>query len=106
MIASTKPRPSYLTRSPGLGRRRPNRLLGAQWPAAFPIVQFPNAPLAVALVATVVARLAAGDVHDYAEAVASVGFAAWAYLELASGVNWFRRLLGVTGLVWVVLRLV
>ena len=81
-------------------------MLGASWPARFPIVQFPNAPLAVALVATVVARLASGDVHDYAYAVASVGFAAWAYLELAAGVNWFRRLLGAAALVWVVLRLV
>lgn len=81
-------------------------MLTASWPAAFPVVQFPNAPLAVALVATVVARLASGDVHDYAYAVASVGFAAWAYLELTAGVNWFRRLLGAAGLVWVVLRLV
>ena len=56
--------------------------------------------------ATLVARLASGDVHDYAYAVASVGFAAWAYLELAAGVNWFRRLLGAAALVWVVLRLV
>ena len=65
----------------------------------------PNAPLAVALVATVVARLAEGDVHDYAYAIASVGFAAWAYLELSAGANWFRRLLGAGALVWLVLRL-
>ena len=81
-------------------------MLSTGWPAAFPLVQFPNAPLAVALVATVVARLASGEVHDYAYAVASVGFAAWAYLELTAGVNWFRRLLGAGALVWVVLRLV
>jgi hypothetical protein len=83
-----------------------SRVFRAGWPAAYPLVQFPNAPLAVALVATLVARLATGDVHDYAYAVASVGFAAWAYLELAAGVNWFRRLLGAAALVWVVLRLV
>jgi hypothetical protein len=80
-------------------------VLGASWPQAFPIVQFPNAPLIVALAATVVARVATGDVRDYADAVASVGFAAWATLEVTGGVNWFRRLLGVAGLVWVVFRL-
>lgn len=65
----------------------------------------PNAPLAVALVATVVARFTDADVHAYAYAIASVGFGVWAYLELTSGVNWFRRLLGAAGLVWVVMRL-
>jgi hypothetical protein len=60
----------------------------------------------VALVATVVARLTDADVHDYAYAIASVGFGAWAYLELAQGVNWFRRLLGLAALVWVVMRVV
>ena len=69
-------------------------------------MQFPNAPLIAALLATAVARFSDGDVHDYADAIASVGFAAWAYLELAQGVNWFRRLLGAAALVWVVLRLV
>jgi hypothetical protein len=68
-------------------------------------VQVPNVPLAAALVATVVARLAEGDTHDYAYAIASVGFAAWAYLEVAAGANWFRRLLGLAGLVYVVMRL-
>ena len=43
--------------------------------------------------------------HDYAYAIASVGFAAWAYLELSAGANWFRRLLGAGALVWLVLRL-
>ena len=52
-----------------------------------------------------VAQLAEGDVHDYAYAIASVGFAAWAYLELSAGANWFRRLLGAAALVWLVLRL-
>ena len=95
-----------LTRS--TARRRPARwsaFLKGGWPRAFPLVQVPNPPLAVALVATVVEQLAEGDLHDYAYAIASVGFAAWAYLELSAGANWFRRLLGAGALVWLVLRL-
>jgi len=106
-IASQKPLPSLLTRSaaPRARQRGWTRFLRAGWPAAFPIVQFPNLPLLVALAATVVARLTDDSVHDYAYAIASVGFAAWAYLELSDGVNWLRRLLGLAGLVWVVMRL-
>ncbi len=67
-------------------------------------MQFPNPPLIAALAATVAARLTHGDVRDYAHGAASVGFAAWAWLELAEGDNWFRRGLGAVGLVWVVIR--
>ena len=49
-------------------------------PPAFPVAQFPNAPLLVAL-------------------------GVWAWQEAAHGVNWFRRLLGVAGLAFVVARL-
>ncbi len=80
-------------------------MLQSGWPERFPLVQFPNPPLAVALVATLTARFTDGSVHDYAYAIASVGFAAWAYLELSAGSNWVRRLLGLAGLVWVVTRL-
>ncbi len=54
--------------------------------------------------ATGAARLTSGEVHDYAYGAASVAFGAWAWLELADGDNWFRRLLGAGGLVWVVTR--
>ncbi|MEA2313032.1 MAG: hypothetical protein QOE28_3000, partial [Solirubrobacteraceae bacterium] len=32
------------------------------------------------------------------------GLAAWAWSELASGVNWVRRAIGVAGLVYVVVK--
>ena len=72
------------------------------WPERFPLVQFPNAPLIVAIVAAVVARIADGTVHDVARAVTEVGVIMWALLEIAQGSNWFRRLLGAAVLVWVV----
>jgi len=80
-------------------------VLRTGWPPDYPLFQFPNAPLLVALGATGVARATEGDAQDYADAVASVGFAAWAYLELTDGANAFRRLLGAAGLAYVVTRL-
>ena len=74
------------------------------WPASFPLAQFPNAPLLVALGGWVVAAVAHGSVHAYARAVFYAGLAAWAWEELAGGVNWVRRGLGVAGLVYVVVK--
>lgn len=65
------------------------------FPAQFPIVQFPNAPLIVALAAGVVARTSHGSGHGYASSVSYLALAIWAYEELVRGANWFRRLLGL-----------
>ena len=75
------------------------------WPASFPVVQFPNAPLLVALGGWLVAALTGGSAHSYARAVFYVGLAAWAWEELTDGVNWVRRGLGVAGLVYVVVKI-
>jgi hypothetical protein len=80
------------------------RLAERGWPPQYPVLQAPNAPLGVALVALLVAALTHGSVHDYARAVFYVGLAAWAWEELAGGVNWFRRALGLVGLVYVVVK--
>ena len=74
------------------------------WPASFPVAQFPNAPLLVALGGWLVAALASGSVHAYARAVFYVGLAAWAWEELTGGVNWVRRMVGAGGLVYVVVK--
>jgi len=75
------------------------------WPASFPLAQLPNAPLLVAAGGWLVAALTDGSVHAYARAVFYVGLAAWAWGELASGVNWVRHALGAGGLVYVVVKL-
>jgi hypothetical protein len=68
--------------------------------------QFPNPPLWVALGALVVALLtAAGAVHDVASAVFYVALTVWAYEEAASGVNGFRKALGATALLLIVVTL-
>jgi hypothetical protein len=40
-----------------------------------------------------------GSVRAYARAAFYAGLAAWAWQELAGGVNWVRRALGAGGLV-------
>jgi hypothetical protein len=75
------------------------------WPASFPLAQFPNAPLLVGLAGWLVAALTDSSVHPYARAVFYAGLTAWAWEELASGVNWLRRSLGAAGLVYVVVKL-
>ena len=75
------------------------------WPAGFPLVQLPNAPLLVAAAGWLVAALTAGVAHHCARATFYTGLAAWAWKELEAGVNWFRRAIGGAGLVFVVLRI-
>jgi hypothetical protein len=75
------------------------------WPPSFPVAQFPNAPLLGALGGWLVAELTDGSVHDAGRAVFYAGLSAWAWEELAGGVNWVRRALGAGGLVYVVVKL-
>ena len=73
-------------------------------PARFPVVQFPNAPLLVAFGGWLVAAATDGSAHAYARATFYTGLAAWAWIELTGGTNWFRRALGAGGLVYVVVK--
>jgi hypothetical protein len=75
------------------------------WPSRFVLVQFPNAPLLVALAGSVVAGAADGRAADYADAAGRLGLAVFAYLELTDGANWFRRLLGAGVMVQLVVTL-
>ena len=75
------------------------------WPARFPVAQFPNAPLRVALVGRAIAVMTDGSVHAFARAAFYAGLAAWATEELVSGLNWVRRALGAGGLIYVVGKL-
>jgi hypothetical protein len=70
------------------------RLTQLGWPRSIPIVQFPNAPLIVAFLAGMAAARTHGLGHDYAAATSYLAMGIWAYQELATGVNWFRQLLG------------
>jgi hypothetical protein len=80
------------------------RLADLSLPRRFPIVQFPNLPLIVALAADVVGNFVTGSAHSYATSVSYLALTVWAYEELANGINWFRRLLGLAFLILLIVR--
>ena len=81
------------------------RLTEAGFPRNFPIVQCPNPPLAVGLLAGAIGGLVHGRGHDYAVAISYLAIGVWAYEELTQGVNLFRRLLGAAFAVLMVVRI-
>jgi len=76
----------------------------AGWPRGFPIAQFPNPPLLVALAGWGLAAVAGGTAHDVGRSVFILALGVWAWQEAVDGVNWFRRLVGGAALVWLVAR--
>ncbi len=75
------------------------------FPRRFPIVQFPNLPLITAFLAGEAGKFVRGTEHSFAASVSYVAMTIWAYEELARGVNWFRRLLGLVYVVILVVRI-
>ena len=73
------------------------------YPRRYPLVQFPNLPLIIALICGYGSRHIRGTGHAYLLAVAYLAMTIWAYEELVRGTNWFRRLLGLAFLVILVL---
>jgi hypothetical protein len=80
------------------------RLTTLGFPRRFPIVQFPNLPLIAAFIAGEAGRLVRGPNHGFTVSVAYLAMTIWAYEELVHGVNWFRRLLGLTYVIILVVR--
>ncbi len=78
------------------------RLRGLSWPKGYPIAQFPNPPLLIGLLALLLRYLTSGALADAFAAIAYVFIGVWAYLELTAGVNLFRRVLGLAGLIYIV----
>ena len=77
----------------------------AGWPSRFVLVQLPNLPLLVALLAGVVGGLTRGATATYADAIGRLALGVFAYLELTDGANWLRRLLGAAILAYLVYTL-
>ena len=75
------------------------------FPARYPVAQVPNAPLLLALAASLLSRALDGDAYAYARAVFYLGVSAWAWLEITDGTNAFRRAVGVAGAAYVVVAL-
>jgi hypothetical protein len=75
------------------------------WPARFVLVQFPNPPLIVALLASIAGHFARGSGHRYFLSMFYAALSVWAYEEARHGVNWFRHLLGLGFSVYILLSL-
>ena len=68
------------------------------------IVQHPNAPLIVWFVSFLLANLPMlSSYADLFEIIAFGSIFTWAWLEIVSGVNLFRRLLGIVVMAFIVL---
>jgi hypothetical protein len=76
------------------------------WPRSFPIAQFPNPPLLLAIAGWGLAEATSGTPHTIGRTVLTVGLLAWALGEMLAGVNWFRRLLGAGVLAWMLIGFV
>lgn len=70
------------------------------------VFQFPNLSLSAWIVLTVVARLSSGRIASGASIIASVALLIWAASEVWSGVNYFRRGLGLVVISFTMLALI
>jgi hypothetical protein len=67
------------------------------------LAQPPNLPLSVGVIATVLKLVVpSGNLHTGLDAIAFGALFTWAWLELFKGVNYFRRTLGLVGLIGLV----
>ena len=67
------------------------------------IISWPNIPLAGWILFKIVALIVTkGRIHSGAENLSMALLYTWAYLEITSGVNYFRRLLGLIVLIMLV----
>lgn len=62
------------------------------------IIQVPNAYLLMALTGLLISKLSIGFLHKVSLIIYTIAIIIWAYEEVISGVNWFRKLLGVATL--------
>jgi hypothetical protein len=65
------------------------------------IVQKPNPPLIVAALGWLIGFFGKGSAHQFGVTLFTVSIIIWAYLEITSGVNLFRRILGLVVLAMV-----
>ncbi|MDL2363338.1 MAG: hypothetical protein QFB86_03080 [Patescibacteria group bacterium] len=68
-------------------------------------MQMPNAPLIAWIILKVASLLTDGPLSKYISIAAAIVLAIWAVLELKSGVNYFRRILGAVVLLLTLISL-
>ena len=75
------------------------------WPERYPLAQFPNAPLLVALGGGLVATRTSGSTQTASGATFYAALLVWAWEELTGGVNLVRRAVGASGLAYIAVQL-
>ncbi|MBK5233874.1 MAG: hypothetical protein JJE13_12950 [Thermoleophilia bacterium] len=73
----------------------------------YTVAQLPNAPIIVAILAAIASRFFdEGSVAcGLSRAIFYVALTIWSYMELADGVNGFRRVLGALGIAFVLISI-
>ena len=75
-------------------------------PRRFPIFQFPNPPLIVAVLAGAIGdKWPVAPLSRNVTLLSRLALLLWSAEEMATGVNWFRRLLGAVGGAYVLAKL-
>jgi hypothetical protein len=64
------------------------------------IAQWPNLPLSVAIVGFLLSKYPDVTIHKIGSTTYIIAIIIWAYLEITSGVNLFRKILGVVVLLF------
>jgi hypothetical protein len=71
------------------------------------VVQAPNPPIIIALVAAIPSLIWPDSfIGQLCRVVTSAALLYWAYLELFDGINWFRRALGAVVMVAVLMGII
>jgi len=66
------------------------------------LIQWPNIPLLIWLIGTIVVRLTTGTTQLLLSTVATTSLTIWAVLEMISGVNYFRKCLGIVIFMYII----
>ena len=66
------------------------------------LFQWPNITLSLWILFTILAKLSTASMQDTFSLVASISLTIWAIIEVTTGVNYFRRMLGLTILVYII----
>ena len=67
------------------------------------LFQLPNISLSIWIVCTIATKFVSGTAQNILGIIATLGLTIWALLELTSGVNYFRCLLGLFMLTYIIL---
>ena len=67
------------------------------------LFQWPNFPLSIWIVCTIATKFVSGTAQNTLGIIAAVSLTVWALLEISSGVNYFRRLLGLFMLTYIII---